>query len=515
MDQGRSLTLRTAKKPKDISETLGKLPPQALDLEESTLGAVILQSTALEKIVSFLKPEHFYTDQHREVFSAVMALYRDGSPVDMRTVVDVLRKTGKIEMIGGATYIAELTSKVSSAANVEYHARVIFEMSLKRSMIGMANKIHEHAYEDTTDVFEMLEKTVADWNYLKTYSIPENKQAKIKELWLERDINKKPDVPPPLVFIDQTAIVSPGDHTLVVGKKKSRKTLLISHFIDLYFKNRGKNPKKVIIFDTEQSKMDVWRARERIKVMTGMDIMCLYLRGMSPKDRKAAIADTLRFWECPVDMIIIDGVRDLMSNINDPDESTDLIYWLEDLTVNYNMGIVNVLHLNKTDNQARGHIGTELANKTICTIEVEYDTKTGYSVAKCESARSAPFTSFSFTHGSAPDFLYQEMGMPTNGTTVIAPADRNLRLEAIFADGPVKYPELIEEVKAEFAVGKTRAESLVKDFIRAGLVLKSGKPRDPNTIYKYLGSNGHHPQENIPPPQQEIFAEASPDDLPF
>ncbi|MCK6617870.1 MAG: replicative DNA helicase [Cyclobacteriaceae bacterium] len=186
MEQGRSTPLRSGSKPlltagkskllvRDISESLGKLPPQALDLEEAVLGALMLEKGALNAVVEFLKPEHFYSEQHQEIYRAIIELFKGSEPVDMRTVVNQLRKEGKIELVGGAYYIAELTSKVSSGANIEYHARVVIEMAIKRNLIQIASQIHHDAYEDTTDVFELLDKTeqsifeISDSNLRKNY----------------------------------------------------------------------------------------------------------------------------------------------------------------------------------------------------------------------------------------------------------------------------------------------------------------------------------------------------------
>jgi len=136
-----------------------KLPPQALDLEESVLGAIILEKNALTQVVSYLKPAHFYDARHEEVYNAVIELFKKSEPIDMRTVVHQLRTTGKLEFVGGAYYIAELTSKVSSAANIEYHARIIMEQGMKRRLITVASILHERAFDDTQDVFELLDST--------------------------------------------------------------------------------------------------------------------------------------------------------------------------------------------------------------------------------------------------------------------------------------------------------------------------------------------------------------------
>ncbi|MBI3220054.1 MAG: replicative DNA helicase [Bacteroidetes bacterium] len=160
---------------RDISESLGKLPPQAVDLEEAILGALMLEKNALTAVVEFLRPDHFYKEQHKEIFTAIIDLFKASEPVDMRTVVAQLRKNAKLELVGGAYYIAELTSKVSSAANIEYHARIIIEMAIKRDLIQIASQVHQDAYEDTTDVFELLDKTeqsifqISDSNLRKNY----------------------------------------------------------------------------------------------------------------------------------------------------------------------------------------------------------------------------------------------------------------------------------------------------------------------------------------------------------
>jgi replicative DNA helicase len=175
---------------------LGKLPPQARDLEEAVLGALMLEKNALNAVVEFLKPEHFYKEAHQEIYSAILTLFKASEPVDMRTVVHQLRKNAKLELIegNGAYYIAELTSKVSSAANIEYHARVIIEMAIKRNLIEIASQIHHDAYEDTTDVFELLDKTeqsvfeISDSNLRKNYDNMRNLMARaIQELQQLKD----------------------------------------------------------------------------------------------------------------------------------------------------------------------------------------------------------------------------------------------------------------------------------------------------------------------------------------
>ena len=138
---------------------LGKLPPQALDLEEAVLGALMIEKDALSSVVDILKPETFYKEAHQRIYNAILTLFGNSDPIDLLTVTNQLRKTGEIEVIGGGGFVAELTFRVNSAANIEYHARIVSEQALKRALIAMSSVILRDAYEDTTDVFELLDRT--------------------------------------------------------------------------------------------------------------------------------------------------------------------------------------------------------------------------------------------------------------------------------------------------------------------------------------------------------------------
>jgi replicative DNA helicase len=135
-----------------------KLPPQAIELEEAVLSAIIIEKEALMVVIDILKPESFYKEAHVRIYDCIMHLFKEGMPIDMLTVVASLRKRGELELIGGAAYIMELTSKVNSAANIEYHARIIAEAYIKRELIKTSFEISQSAYEDTSDAFDLLDK---------------------------------------------------------------------------------------------------------------------------------------------------------------------------------------------------------------------------------------------------------------------------------------------------------------------------------------------------------------------
>lgn len=136
----------------------GKLPPQAVDLEEAVLGALMLEKDALAAVIDILKPEIFYKDAHQQIFSAIQRLFSKSEPIDILTVTNELKQSGELEIVGGPFYITQLTNRVASAANVEYHARILLQKYIQRSLIGISTEIIHDAYEDTTDVFDLLDK---------------------------------------------------------------------------------------------------------------------------------------------------------------------------------------------------------------------------------------------------------------------------------------------------------------------------------------------------------------------
>ncbi len=159
-EQNSGHKTRNRKPPRSTepSSSMGKMPPQAVDLEEAVLGALMLEKEALTAVVDILSPDSFYKDSHKLIYESILDLFNQGEPIDLLTVTNQLRKNGNLELAGGAYHITELTSKVSSAANIEYHARIVTEQAMKRDMIRIASEIQKEAFEDTTDVFELLDK---------------------------------------------------------------------------------------------------------------------------------------------------------------------------------------------------------------------------------------------------------------------------------------------------------------------------------------------------------------------
>lgn len=148
---------RKKQEPQQDLNNLGKLQPQATELEEAVLGALLLEKNAYQVIDNIISVEDFYSDKHKAVFSAILSLINKREPVDIMTVHQELTRSGEIDELGGPMYIAGLTEKVASSAHIEYHARIIAQKAIARRIIESATEIQRMAYDETQDVSETLE----------------------------------------------------------------------------------------------------------------------------------------------------------------------------------------------------------------------------------------------------------------------------------------------------------------------------------------------------------------------
>jgi replicative DNA helicase len=153
-----NLRNRGKKKSEDLSNyVFGKVQPQAVPLEEAVLGALMLDKEALTIVLDILRADSFYLDAHQLIYKAMLRLFEKSQPIDLLTVTEELKKSGDLDAVGGPYYLVELTNKVASAANIEYHSRLIAQKFVQRELIRVSTKIIRDAFEDTTDVFQLLD----------------------------------------------------------------------------------------------------------------------------------------------------------------------------------------------------------------------------------------------------------------------------------------------------------------------------------------------------------------------
>ncbi len=178
MAEANNISTRKRTKPAHQANPIlqgGKLPPQAVDLEEAVLGAFMLEKEAANNAIDILQAKSFYKESHQKIFAVILYLFGETEPIDILTVTQELKKRGELDVVGGPYYITQLTNRVASAANIEYHARIISQKYIQRELIRISSEIITDAYDETTDVFSLLDKaeknlfSVAEGNIRKSY----------------------------------------------------------------------------------------------------------------------------------------------------------------------------------------------------------------------------------------------------------------------------------------------------------------------------------------------------------
>jgi replicative DNA helicase len=156
-------------------DAAGRIPPQAVDVEEQVIGAMLLEKEAIPKVIEVLDDGAFHSEKNKRIFQAIIALFERSEPADSITVAEELRRRGQLETIGGEAYLVELTMRVTSAANVEYHARIILEKALMRRLISESNALTARAYNPTEDAFDLLDQAeqaifkISEWRLKKNF----------------------------------------------------------------------------------------------------------------------------------------------------------------------------------------------------------------------------------------------------------------------------------------------------------------------------------------------------------
>ncbi len=248
----------------DLSNfVFGKVPPQAIPLEEAVLGAIMLEKDALSVVLDILQPESFYLEAHQMIYRAMKRLFERSYPVDLLTVTEELKKAGQLDAVGGPYFIVELTNKVASAANIEYHARIISQKYIQRELIRVSTDVIRNAYEDTTDVFDLLDEaekglfSIAEKNMSRSYDTMGSLASKaLKQIELLKDKEEGlTGVPTGFTNLDRlTSGWQPSDLIIIAARPGMGKT----SFVLSLAKNSAVDFKKgVALFSLEMSSIQL------------------------------------------------------------------------------------------------------------------------------------------------------------------------------------------------------------------------------------------------------------------
>ncbi len=236
----------------------GRVMPQAVKLEEAVIGALIVDREGIGIVRGILTPDSFYKSQHSEIYAAMSDLYEGNHTIDLLVLIERLQKKNKLEAAGGMEYLMELTGKVASAANVEYHARIIAQKHIQRELIRTSSKVIQDAFDDSLDIFEMLDNAeqslyeVTSDNLSTGYSSVEKVMSKSKKE-IEKAAENKGNVSGVTTgFRDLDQITSGwqnSDLIIIAARPSMGKTA----FTLSLAQNAAKSGKHVAVFSLEMS----------------------------------------------------------------------------------------------------------------------------------------------------------------------------------------------------------------------------------------------------------------------
>jgi hypothetical protein len=363
---------------------------------------------------------------------------------------------------------------------------------------------------ETGGTLFMPEMLKAHLDVLRSEADKVQQQADIEDI-LEKvhkarvDPNALIAAAPMIASIQETCIATLGNFSAIIGKAKSKKTFFITLVVGTFLIEKigplqtygAHGKKRIVWFDTEQSRYHFTKAfRRALELSKGenfYNIEAYGLRGESPTDRLRIMDYVLRDLNENQDIafVVIDGIRDLVMDINDPKEATAIITWLMKVTEEMNLHICTIIHQNKGDNNARGHLGTEIINKAETVISIQKDSDNISSVWP-EFCREIDFKPFAFTvnESSLPQILEgytperNEQNNRRRTKSQAASSDElQIKLMAkVFATKEcLGYSELVSEVISHgYSVfgntfGSNIAKGLITDCTAKRIIINSGK----------------------------------------
>lgn len=328
-------------------------------------------------------------------------------------------------------------------------------------------------------------------NYKSTVPKPPMADDEFAAIWrsVHLKVTDTYDTPPEILWVNGSTIGTLGNFSASTGKAKSKKTFNISAIVAAALRNSEvlqysaylpQEKRKILYVDTEQSFYHCHKVLKRIMRLAGCDIeqnskdfLFIVLREHTPERRREIIGETLRRVK-GIGLVIIDGIRDLMYDINSPSESAEIINLLMRWSSEYNLHIHTVLHLNKGDDNTRGHIGTELNNKAETVLQVTKSTQNAnISEVKAMHIRDRDFSPFAFriNDDALPELVRDyTFDQPRKDRTFplneLSEQEHRQALETAFGNNVIQgYPNIIAALKTGYAsIGYERGRNKLVDL---------------------------------------------------
>lgn len=478
----------------------GRVPPHSVEAEEQLLAACFIDGPDVitKADAAGIEPDAFYVPANRLIFAKLLELHAAAKPTELHVVAEELKKAKQLDDLGGVAYLVRVSERVATTAGAAYFIEKVREHAERRKVIQAAAEAIEkaHAAKTTEDIEALLAP-------LKGLGEGRNPVAeRVRQAML--DTRKPPAEPQPRWLIDHKPVCTPGNLSAIVAQAKSGKTAFVGAFIaaaivaerqrmgedcdrlDTLGVTANAPAGRVLIhFDTEQSPFDhyktVLRACCRAGVTSAPDWLWSFTcAGWSAADLRRALAEVVRRTQrkgVQIFGLILDGVADFCSDVNDSEECNALVAELHARAIEAGAPIINVVHRNegeKADSAARGHLGKQLARK--CETNLRLEKREGKTVVFSERNRGAPIL-----EKDGPCFEWSEEKGYHVSCASISATRAELRSQEladlaaeIFTDSAAfSYSALRDRIMAVREISKKRAETWIKVLRSSGVIMQA------------------------------------------
>lgn len=459
-----------------------------MEAEQGVLGCLLLSPSEVLPIVrrQIHGPEVFYDLRHRTIYQAMAEMEADGTAIDTITLQQRLKDKRQLDGVGGLAFLSALPDSVPSAANVGYYLEIVREKFILRSAGAIAVEMQAHLdkYPDkASSILHAATKALADL---------ERNGNSGYELALSRrfDPTKPPLNVPPVFTICGVPTCTRGNITVIDAQAKAGKTALLGGMIasvimpavadvDTFgVSARNESGLSVLHFDTEQSREHHWHQIDRIRQRAKLEELppwfnSFWLSGVHLKEVRAIIERQIEASRTRggIHSIFIDGVADLVIDVNDSAECNEFVAYLHGLAIDNDCPIIGVIHRNPNGEKTRGHLGSQLERKAESNLTMEKDGEVTsvWSVRQ----RGAPLLK-----GQGPCFRWsdeQQMHVSCQGFI----SSKQLRkievarmaIDDVFCNRPsMRYSDLVSEIVSKFNKATSTAENWIRDWTTLALI---------------------------------------------
>lgn len=481
-----------------LAAEIGKTPPQANDLEIAILGALLLEPGVINVVLDRVKSESFYKTGHGEIFEAICDVISDGAKPDILLVTQKLRQKGQLEIVGGPYYISQLTNQVVSTANIEYHCRIVAQKAMQREIIKKSTELIANSYENTADVFTILD----DWG--QWYNQLNSGVLVTCEFINDESILSTEEE---LINLDGRSFLTVGNISGIIAPPGTGKTSvmngLIAGIVNPYCDGLGFKGnlygKGLFYADTESAHNDSVKHWQRLKKRINTDAHYQYMEGKNIKgvtigrykeialwrDRRRALEKEIRSERYK--LFILDGITDFMGDPNSINESQELIGWLGAMASKFQMGVMCTIHDNVSPKgsehkgRPRGHIGSELSRKAEALVYLR-ESKANKSVREItndfEFQKTRNTSDKAFSHyitwsddkGMFVTITLDETEEKQEGD--ILKLERNINSIFDIVKKPIRAADLLNELMLAYDIKLSKAKKMISDAVTAEILFQ-------------------------------------------